>query len=85
MLTKIALVGLLVGAGYAVNAMTTPEETYTKEIEIPEGGTLYQEVAKAASSKDNINDVVWKTLNENGMPDAGMIRPGIKFIITLKK
>lgn len=64
---------------------TSGDEGYIyKEITIDEGQTIYEEVAKAASNRDNINEVTSMACMENGIKNAATVQPGTKLTIRLK-
>lgn len=78
------VLGITMSIAIAIYATLPQTETYQKEIEIPQGGTLYGAIANAASDKDNLSDVLDKTMRDYGLTDT-TVQPGQKFIITLRK
>ena len=78
------ILGITMSIAVAIYATLPPTETYQKEIEIPQGGTLYGAIANAVSDKDNLSDVLDKTMRDYGLTDT-TVQPGQKFIITLRK
>lgn len=80
----ITTLGIMMSIAIAIYAMLPQTETYQKEIVISQGGTLYGAIANAASDKDNLSDVLDKTMRDYGLTDT-TVQPGQKFIITLRK
>lgn len=66
---------------------TSGDEGYIyKEVTIDEGQTIYGEIAKVASNRDNINEVTALACRENNIKasDLGAIQPGTKLMVRLK-
>lgn len=82
-MTTVGLVCLLGVTAYSV--FGTNDKVVTEEITVPQGSTLYQEVAKTVNEKNNINEVVSRALRDNDIHGAGNIQPNQKITITYKK
>lgn len=71
--------------GWMLTDTSGDDEGYIyKEITIDEGQTIYGEIAKVASNRDNINEVTFWACRENNIKYVDAVRPGTKLMVRLK-
>ena len=64
-------------AGAGVYANETPEpEKIPYQYTMTAGDTIYQVAARIATPKENINELTWRILKDNGIEDASNVQPG---------
>lgn len=85
MMKKIILFGLFAMAVFSLIDFKGDQGVIAVEETIEQGDTLYQAASRAASPKDNINEVVFNAMQENGIKDPGDIQPGQKIILRVHK
>ncbi len=79
LITFIAAVFL---AGYAVQP---PEKTVPYKVTVARGESVWDVCAKVASSRDDVQEVVYNTLKENHISNPGSVQPGTELIIRVKE
>lgn len=89
MMKGINVVGCVVAAvfsagAFALAAENKPRQVWTYEYEMGKGDTIYNVCAKLARPTENINQIVYDTLKENGITDSGTVQPGQKVVIVVK-
>ena len=73
----VALLIMATVAGAGVYANGTPEpEKIPYQYTMTAGDTIYQVAARIATPKENINELTWRILKDNGIQDAGTVQPG---------
>lgn len=78
----IAFTTIVLLAGYAVRA---PEKTVPYKVTLRSGESIWDACAKVASSRDDVQDVVYNTLKENHISNPGNVQPGTELIIQVKE
>ena len=66
-----------------IPADEVPMVTYQKEV-IP-GDTIWSICSKVASDQDDLQKLVWETMKNNHIDNAGDIQPGMVINITVKE
>lgn len=74
----MAIVGI---AGYAVEP-EQPLIAYRTTISQKE--TVWDVCSQVASSQDNMQELVWRTLKENHISNPGEVQPGQEIIVRVK-
>ena len=69
-------------AGYAVQP---PEKTVPYKVTLRNGESVWDACAKVASSRDDVQEVVYNTLKENHISNPGSVQPGTELIIRVKE
>lgn len=69
-------------AGYAVQP---PEKTVPYKVTLRSGESVWDACAKVASSRDDVQDVVYNTLKENHISNPGSVQPGTELVIRVKE
>lgn len=69
-------------AGYAVQP---PEKTVPYKVTVRNGESVWDACAKVASSRDDVQEVVYNTLKENHISNPGSVQPGTELIIRVKE
>ena len=80
MAAAFLIMATVAGAGVYANGSPEPEKIpyqYTMNA----GDTIYQVAARIATPKENINELTWRILKDNGIQDAGTVQPGQVIII----
>lgn len=85
MMKKLILLGLLSIAVFSLIDFKGDQGVVAVERTIEQGDTLYEVASRAASPKDNINEVVFNAMQENGIKNPGDIQPGQKVILRVHK
>lgn len=52
---------------------------------VSEGETLWDKCYKVNDNREDVRAVIYRTMKENNISDAGMIMPGTKLVIHVKK
>ena len=78
----IAFTAIVLLAGYAVQP---PEKTVPYKVTLRNGENVWDACAKVASSRDNVQEVVYNTLKENRINDPGNVQPGTELVIRVKE
>lgn len=79
-LTTFTAIVLL--AGYAVQP---PEKTVPYKVTLRSGESVWDACAKVASSRDDVQNVVYNTLKENHISNPGSVQPGTELVIRVKE
>lgn len=69
-------------AGYAVQP---PEKTVPYKVTLRSGESVWDACAKVASSKDDVQEVVYNTMKENHISNPGNVQPGTELVIRVKE
>lgn len=69
-------------AGYAVQP---PEKTVPYKVTLRSGESVWDVCAKVASSKDDVQEVVYNALKENHISNPGNVQPGTELVIRVKE
>lgn len=69
-------------AGYAVQP---PEKTVPYKVTLRSGESVWDACAKVASSRDDVQNVVYNTLKENHISNPGSVQPGTELVIRVKE
>lgn len=77
-----AFITIVFLAGYAVRP---PEKTVPYKVTLRNGESVWDACAKVASSKDNLQELVYNTLKENHISAPGNVRPGTELVIRVKE
>lgn len=82
-----AIILLCIGAAAAcceiIKADEVPTVTYQKEVAT--GDTIWSICSKVASDQDDLQKLVWETMKNNHIDNAGDIQPGMVINITVKE
>lgn len=82
-----AIILLCIGAAAAcceiIKADEVPMVTYQKEV--AKGDTIWSICSKVASDQDDLQKLVWETMKNNHIDNAGDIQPGMVINITVKE
>lgn len=82
-----AIILLCFGAAAAcceiIKADEVPTVTYQKEVAT--GDTIWSICSKVASDQDDLQKLVWETMKNNHIDNAGDIQPGMVINITVKE
>lgn len=82
-----AIILLCIGAAAAcceiIKADEVPMVTYQKEVAT--GDTIWSICSKVASDQDDLQKLVWETMKNNHIDNAGDIQPGMVINITVKE
>lgn len=78
----IAFLSVVFLAGYAVQP---PEKTVPYKVTLRNGESVWDVCAKVASSRDDVQEVVYNTLKENHISNPGSVQPGTELIIRVKE
>ena len=77
-----AFIAIVFLAGYAVQP---PEKTVPYKVTVARGESVWDACAKVASSRDDVQEVVYNTLKENHISNPGSVQPGTELIIRVKE
>lgn len=77
-----AFTAIVLLAGYAVQP---PEKTVPYKVTLRSGESVWDACAKVASSRDDVQEVVYNTLKENHISNPGSVQPGTELIIRVKE
>lgn len=77
-----AFISIVLLAGYAVQP---PEKTVPYKVTLRSGESVWDACAKVASSRDDVQDVVYNTLKENHISNPGNVQPGTELVIRVKE
>ena len=77
-----AFITIVLLAGYAVQP---PEKTVPYKVTLRNGDSVWGACAKVASGKDNMRELVYRTLKENHISNPGDLQPGQEIIIRVKE
>lgn len=81
LITAVAVLAL--GAAAVFPAGGTSEIiTYQKEV--ARGETLWGICSKIASDQDNLSELVYRTMQENGITDPANLQPGTLVVVHVK-
>lgn len=69
-------------AGYAVQPS---EKTVPYKVTLQSGESVWDACAKVASSRDDVQDVVYNALKENHISNPGNVQPGTEIVIRVKE
>lgn len=78
----IAFISVVFLAGYAVQP---PEKTVPYKVTLRNGESVWDVCAKVASSRDDVQEVVYNTLKENHIKNPGDVQPGTELVIRVKE
>lgn len=78
----IAFIAVVFLAGYAVQP---PEKTVPYKVTVARGESVWDACARVASSRDDVQEVVYNTLKENHISNPGSVQPGTELIIRVKE
>lgn len=82
-----AIILLCIGAAAAcceiIKADEVPMVTYQKEV--AKGDTIWSICSKVASDQDDLQKLVWETMKNNHIDNAGDIQPGMVINIRVKE
>ena len=83
----VAVILLCIGAAAAgyeiIRADEVPMVTYQKEV-IP-GDTIWSICSRVATEHDDLQKLVWETMQLNHIENAGDLQPGTVIVIHVKK
>nr|DAL96471.1 MAG TPA: cell division suppressor protein [Caudoviricetes sp.] len=77
-----AFTAIVLLAGYAVQPL---EKTVPYKVTVARGESVWDVCAKVASSRDDVQEVVYNTLKENHISNPGSVQPGTELIIRVKE
>lgn len=77
-----AFTAIVLLAGYAVQPL---EKTVPYKVTVARGESVWDACAKVASSRDDVQEVVYNTLKENHISNPGSVQPGTELIIRVKE
>lgn len=75
MAAALIFIGVTAAAGAFVNGSSAPARIpyrYTMNA----GNTIYEVASRIATPQDNINELTWQILRDNGIEDPGAVQPG---------
>nr|DAH24406.1 MAG TPA: LysM domain [Caudoviricetes sp.] len=75
MAAALLFIGVTAAAGALVNGSSDPARIPYKYTMEP-GDTIYQVASRIATPRDNINELTWQILEDNGIEDPGTVQPG---------
>lgn len=78
----IVFIAVVLLAGYAVQP---PEKTVPYKVTVARGESVWDACAKVASSKDDVQEVVYNTMKENHISNPGNVQPGTELVIRVKE
>lgn len=78
----IAFTAIVFLAGYAVQP---PEKMVPYKVTLRNGENVWDACAKVASSKDDVQELVYNALKENRINDPGNVQPGTEIVIRVKE
>ena len=78
----IVFIAVVLLAGYAVQP---PEKTVPYKVTLRSGESVWDACAKVASSRDDVQNVVYNTLKENHIGNPGSVQPGTELVIRVKE
>ena len=78
----IAFTTIVLLAGYAVQP---PEKTVPYKVTLGNGESVWDVCAKIASSRDDVQEVIYNTLKENHISNPGSVQPGTELVIRVKE
>ena len=78
----ITFIAVVLLAGYAVQP---PEKTVPYKVTLRSGESVWDACAKVASSRDDVQNVVYNTLKENHISNPGSVQPGTELVIRVKE
>ena len=77
-----AFTAIVLLAGYAAQPL---EKTVPYKVTVARGESVWDVCAKVASSRDDVQEVVYNTLKENHISNPGSVQPGTELIIRVKE
>lgn len=78
----VVFTAIVLLAGYVVQP---PEKTVPYKVTLRSGESVWDACAKVASSRDDVQNVVYNTLKENHISNPGNVQPGTEIIIRVKE
>lgn len=82
---RIGAIAILIAcAAYAFMDFHGEEPLVEYKVEADSGDTLWGMCAKVASDKDNMQEVVYRAMQENHIEHPGDLRPGQTIVIRVK-
>lgn len=78
----IVFIAIVLLAGYAVQPS---EKTVPYKVTLQSGESVWDACAKVASSRDDVQDVVYNALKENHISNPGNVQPGTEIVIRVKE
>lgn len=81
---KVILTGLAIAAIGLYGAFGTSETLITYQKEVVAGDTLWDICSKVASDQDELSELVYRTMQDNGITNPGNLQPGTLVIVRVK-
>ena len=85
---KIGLICLaltaVIGSGTACFLNNTQEQTIEYRAEAQAGDTVWSLCRRISTNKDNLQELVWRTMQENHITDPTELQPGQVIIVHVK-
>lgn len=82
---KVILTGLAIAAIGLYGAFGTSEtELITYQKEVVAGDTLWDICSKVASDQDELSELVYRTMQDNGITNPANLQPGTLVIVRVK-
>lgn len=76
MAAALIFIGVTAAAGAFVNGSSQAEARIQYRYTMETGDTIYQVAARISTPQDNINELTWQILRDNGIEDPGAVQPG---------
>lgn len=81
----LAVIAIPVAIAAGVYAYEPPAELIEYRAEAETGDTIWSLCARVASDYDNMQELVYRTMQENHISDPGELQPGTLVVIHVKK
>ena len=81
-MTTLAIPAAIAAGVYAYEP---PAELIEYRTEAEQGDTIWSLCAKVASDYDNMEELVYRTMQENHISDPGEFQPGQKIIVNVQR
>lgn len=80
----LAVIAIPVAIAAGTYAYEPPAELIEYHVEADRGDTIWSLCAKVASDEDCMEELVYRTMQENRISDPGALQPGTLVIIRVK-
>lgn len=75
----------VIGSGTACFLNNTQEQTIEYRAEAQAGDTVWSLCRRIATNRDNLQELVWRTMRENRITDPTSLQPGQVVIVHVKE
>lgn len=80
----LTLMGLVTAGTIAANAFMGSTETMEYRTTVEPGDTVWSICSRIASNRDNMQELVRKTIEQNGIDDPAKLKPGTEIRVVVK-